>query len=241
MSLKRFIFASDLHGDKQDKSAVAALLAATESFKPHHRIFGGDLVDARPLRKGAGSEERAESMVEDWQKGLNFLNLWRPTHLLMGNHDVRLYRLAEADKGIESDFAWKGVNELEGRLKKIGCKFLPYHKKKYFEFGKLRMIHGFFHGVYASRQMANVYGSVIYGHTHSVDEFSVPGIERRIARGAGCLCSLDMEYNSHQPNSLRHAHGFVLGVYNQKTGRHWSMQCEEVDGTWVIPENLKTL
>ena len=241
MGLKRFIFASDLHGDKQDKAAVAALESATEHFKPHHRIFGGDLVDARPLRKGAGSEERAESMVEDWQKGLNFLNRWRPTHLLMGNHDVRLYRLAEADKGIESDFAWKGVNELEGRLKKIGCKFLPYHKKKFFEFGTLRMIHGFFHGVYASRQMANVYGSVIYGHTHSVDEFSVPGIERRIARAAGCLCSLDMEYNSHQPNSLRHAHGFVLGGYNQKTGRHWTMQCEEVDGTWVIPENLKTL
>ena len=68
MSLTRFIFASDLHGDKQDKNAVQALLAATESFKPHHRIFGGDLVDARPLRRGAGAEERAESMVEDWQK-----------------------------------------------------------------------------------------------------------------------------------------------------------------------------
>ena len=33
--LQRFIFASDLHGDQQDKEAVRALLKATESFKPH--------------------------------------------------------------------------------------------------------------------------------------------------------------------------------------------------------------
>ena len=240
MSLTRFIFASDLHGDKQDKNAVQALLAATESFKPHHRIFGGDLVDARPLRRGAGAEERAESMVEDWQKALGFLTLWQPTHLLMGNHDKRLYDLAEAEKGIESDFAWKGVNELEGRLKKLKCKWRPYRKNEFFEFGELRMVHGFYAGVYASRQMAQVFGNVLYGHTHAIDEHSVPGIERRIARGAGCLCSLDMDWNSHMPNSLRHAHGFILGVYNQKTGRFWTMQCEEVDGLWVIPENLKT-
>ena len=58
--LQRFIFASDLHGDQQDKAAVKALHTATESFKPHLRIFGGDLIDARPLRKGAGPEERSE-------------------------------------------------------------------------------------------------------------------------------------------------------------------------------------
>lgn len=42
--MQRFIFATDLHGDQQDKAAVKALIAATDSFKPHLRIFGGDLL-----------------------------------------------------------------------------------------------------------------------------------------------------------------------------------------------------
>jgi hypothetical protein len=59
--------------------------------------------------------------------------------------------------------------------------------------------------------------------------------------GAGCLCNLDMKYNSRMPSSLRHAHGFVLGVINEKTGNCWSMQVEEIDGKWVIPEKLKVI
>ena len=60
-------------------------------------------------------------------------------------------------------------------------------------------------------------------------------------RGAGCLCNLDMKYNSRMPSSLRHAHGFVMGLWNEKTGNCWSMQVEEIDGKWVIPEKLKVI
>lgn len=239
--LQRFIFASDLHGDQQDKAAVKALHTATESFKPHLRIFGGDLIDARPLRKGAGPEERSESMLVDWRKGLEFISTWKPTHLLMGNHDQRLWDLAEADKGIETDYAWKGIQELEARLEKEKCEWLPYHKRSVFKFGHMKCLHGYYHGMYAARQHAATYGGCLFGHTHTIDEFSVPGLERRVARGAGCLCSLDMKYNSRMPSSLRHAHGFVLGVVNEKTGNYWTMQAEEIDGEWVIPEKLKVI
>lgn len=239
--LQRFIFASDLHGDQQDKAAVKALITATESFKPHLRIFGGDLIDARPLRKGAGPEERSESMLVDWRKGLEFISTWKPTHLLMGNHDQRLWDLAEADKGIETDYAWKGIQELEARLEKEKCEWLPYHKRSVFKFGHMKCLHGYYHGMYAARQHAATYGGCLFGHTHTIDEFSLPGLERRVARGAGCLCNLDMKYNSRMPSSLRHAHGFVLGVINEKSGNYWTMQAEEVDGVWVIPEKLKTI
>lgn len=239
--LQRFIFASDLHGDQQDKAAVKALLKATESFKPHLRIFGGDLIDARPLRKGAGPEERAESMCDDWRAGLKFISEWKPTHLLMGNHDQRLWDLAEADKGIETDYAWKGIQELETRLEKTKTEWLPYHKRSVFQFGHMKCLHGYYHGMAAARQHALTYGACLFGHTHTIDEYSIPGLERRVARGAGCLCKLDMKYNSRTPSSLRHAHGFVLGVVNEKTGNYWTMQSEEVDGKWVIPEKLKML
>tara|TARA_Y100001973_G_C5142706_1_gene303792 strand:- start:269 stop:994 length:726 start_codon:yes stop_codon:yes gene_type:complete len=240
--LTRFIFASDLHGDQQDKKAVKALHTATGYFKPHLRIFGGDLIDARPLRRGANAEERSESMLTDWRKGLEFISTWKPTHLLMGNHDQRLWDLAEADKGIETDYAWKGIQELEARLEKEGTKWLPYHKRKgVFEFGKLKCLHGFFAGVNSARQMALTYGNCLFGHTHSIDEHAIPGLNRRVARGAGCLCKLDMKYNERTPGSLRHAHGFIMGVINEKTGNYWSIQCEEIDGKWVIPETIKTI
>ena len=240
--LTRFIFASDLHGDQQDKKAVKALHTATGYFKPHLRIFGGDLIDARPLRRGANAEERSESMLTDWRKGLEFISTWKPTHLLMGNHDQRLWDLAEADKGIETDYAWKGIQELEARLDKEGTKWLPYHKRKgVFEFGKLKCLHGFFAGVNSARQMALTYGNCLFGHTHSIDEHAIPGLNRRVARGAGCLCKLDMKYNERTPGSLRHAHGFIMGVINEKTGNYWSIQCEEIDGKWVIPETIKTI
>lgn len=239
--MKRFIFATDLHGDQQDKAAVKALFKATESFKPHIRIFGGDLIDARPLRKGAGPEERAESMADDWRAGLKFISEWKPTHLLMGNHDQRLWDLAEADKGVETDYAWKGIQEMEARLEKTRTEWLPYHKKSVFKFGHMKCLHGYYHGMYAARQHAATYGACLFGHTHTIDEFAIPGLERRVARGAGCLCNLDMKYNSRQPSSLRHAHGFVVGTINEKTGDYWTFQAEEVNNTWVIPEKLRTL
>ena len=239
--LKRFIFASDLHGDQQDPAAVKALHTATESFKPHIRIFGGDLIDARPLRNGCGPEERAESMCDDWRAGLRFISEWRPTHLLMGNHDQRLWDLASNDtKGIEQDYAWKGIRELEARLDKHKTKWLPYHKRSVMAFGHLKTLHGYYHGMSSCRQHALTYGACLFGHTHTIDEYSVPGLERRVARGAGCLCKLDMPYNSRTPSTMRHAHGFVLGVI-AKSGNYWTMQAEEIDGKWVIPEKLKII
>jgi hypothetical protein len=47
------------------------------------------------LRRGAGAEEQAESMQADWTAGCEFLRQWRPNYVLEGNHDKRLYDLAE--------------------------------------------------------------------------------------------------------------------------------------------------
>ena len=58
MGLKKFLFASDLHGDLQESEAVDALFDFTKQWKPDIRVFGGDLFDLRPLRKNASKEER---------------------------------------------------------------------------------------------------------------------------------------------------------------------------------------
>ena len=241
MGLKRFIFGSDLHGDQLCKKSVKVLLQATEDFSPHYRIFGGDLTDQRPLRKGADKEERAEGMAHDWRAGIGFLYDWQPTHALLGNHDKRIFDLADANRGIETEYADKGVRELTKSFTKIKCHWLPYHKKSVIKFGDLSFLHGFYHGVNAAKQHAIVYGACIFGHIHAVDMYSAPSIDRRVSMSSGCLCSLDMPYNSHMPSSLRHSHGFIMGVINEKTGSWQAWQVQEMDGKWVTPSGIKLI
>jgi hypothetical protein len=242
MSWQRFVAAFDVHGDQQDPEAVAAFFKFLPKWKPTIRIMGGDLWDFRPLRKKANEDERRESMKTDFESGMEFLKRYSPTKFLRGNHDERLWELAEADRGVESDFAAQGVGEITRELRRHNCDMLPYHKRDgVLRVGHLKVIHGFFAGIYAARQTALVYGSTIAGHVHAIDSHAIAGLERRVARLAGCLARLDMEYSNRQPNSLRHAHGWIFGVVNQRSGAFHLWQAEQISGKWLVPTDVAEL
>lgn len=239
---KRFVAAFDLHGDQHDKSAVAAFAKFLTVWKPDIRIFGGDLWDFRPLRRKATEDEKRESMVADYNAGLQWLKEYRPNYFVRGNHDERLWELAASDAGIRSDYALDGVAEIIAETKRMKCTMLPYHKRDgILRIGHLKILHGFACGIYAARQTALVYGSCLFGHVHDVTEHSIPGLDRRVARSCGALCNLDMEYSARQPNTLRQAHGWAYGVINMRTGAYHVWQSEEIDGKWIIPTDIVTL
>ena len=242
MSLDRFTFCSDLHGDRQDGATVKAFFDFDKEWKPHHKIFGGDLIDLRALRKGASQEEKCDSMRADIDAGRDFLSRWRPMNFLLGNHDQRLWDAASSSDGIVSDYAQRGVQDFEALCKRTKTAMLPYHKRDgVLRIGHLKMIHGFHCGVYAARQTALIYGSTLFGHIHAIDEHSIPGLERRVARAVGCLCSTDMDYSSRAPNTLRQANGWAYGVINSKTGDYHCFQAEQIGGTWLLPRGLKQI
>lgn len=242
MSLTRFIFCTDLHGDMQDVGAVAALHEFTKSWKPQIRVFGGDLFDFRSLRRGACAEERSESMCNDVNTGLDFLSVFKPNFYMRGNHCERLWDLAISGKGIESDYAQKGVSDIAARCETLKCKILPYHKRHgILKLGNIKLLHGFYAGVTATRQHGLTYGACLHGHTHTIDEASVPGLDRRAARGVGALCKLDMPYNARIPVSLRHAHGWAYGFLNEKTGSTHVWQAQKMDDVWLLPSEIKTI
>lgn len=239
MTWQRFIFCSDLHGDRQDPDTVEALFRFLVEWKPEIVIFGGDLVDLRPLRKGAGADEKRESMRADIDAGREFIDrlfsFGKPGQRYFhdGNHDHRLTEAAESSDGPLADLAGLGLRERNSQLKRLRAHVLPYHKRNgVLRIGHLKTLHGFFCGVFATRQHAQVYGGCLVGHTHVVDEHAVPGLERRVARSVGALCLLDMDYNSRQPNTLRQAHGWAWGVVNSKTGNYFTYQAEKIDGVW---------
>jgi hypothetical protein len=243
MSYSRFTFATDLHGDRQDGATVKAFFEIEKQWKPKHRIFGGDLIDLRALRKGASQEEKCESMRSDIDAGRDFLSKWKPTTFLRGNHDERLWDTAASAKdGIVADYAQQGCNDFEALCSRLKINMLPYHKRDgVYRIGHLKMLHGFHCGVYAARQTALIYGSALFGHIHCIDEHSIPGLERRVARAVGCLCSTDMDYSSRAPNTLRQAHGWAYGVINDRTGDYHVWQAEQIGGTWLLPTELKAI
>lgn len=239
MSLETFCVASDVHGDMQSPSANKVLFDFIADFKPKIRIFGGDLWDFRSLRKGANEDEKRESMSKDYVAGINWLKRFKPHYFLRGNHDERLWEMADADRGAVSDYAQSGVLEITALLDSMKCAMLPYHKREgVLRLGSLKVLHGFHCGVYAARQTALVYGSALFGHTHVIDEHAIGGLERRVARNIGCMCVLDMNYNSRNPNTLRQANGFAYGVLNRKTGAYHVWQAESIDGKWILPTDF---
>lgn len=230
----------DVHGDQQSKRACGVFFDFADVWRPDYRVMGGDLFDFRPLRKKASEDEKRESMRGDFEAGMEFLKRMRPTHYALGNHCARLWELAQADKGVESDYAYQGVREIETLTERMKCKVYPYHKiKGVVRLGShLKLIHGFASGVYAARQSALVYGSVLFGHVHCVDEHSIPGLDRRVARCCGCLCSLDMDYAARTPSTLRQANGFAYGVIHKKTGIYHVWTAESINGQWLIPSDV---
>ncbi len=240
---KTWVFASDLHGDEQDEAVVRRFEKFLADYNPSIRIFGGDVFNFAALRRGAGPEDRARPLRHDMEIGLGFLErMFSPKcdqrHLLWVNHDIcRLLHLAETSKqdGLLQQLALDGIHDIESKVKKLGIKALPYHKRLgILEIGHAKFAHGYYCGVNAARQHAITYGSLHYGHTHTIDLAPVPGLERRVARSGGCLCKLDLDYNSRNPSTLRQAHGWMYGAVNLKTGMFFTQQAEEIDGVWSV-------
>lgn len=235
-----WIFAPDVHGDKIDRNAEKALFEVMKFFKPQIRIQGGDLFDIRCLRRGAGSEEALEDLREDIDAGVDFIDRFRPTHWLRGNHDERLFDATNSHNPILRRYASLEYSNITDHLEKAGCKqILPYSKRHgVLKFGHLIFVHGFSAGIYAAKKHAEIYNNVVFGHTHAIDSYSIPSLEERKGWNVGSLCLLDMDYNRMQLNTLRQRHGFAYGFF-YPNGDYRLFQAEEICGRWLFPTEFK--
>jgi len=244
MGLETFVAASDLHGDRQDPAALRVFKRFVEDFKPTRRLFLGDVFDLRALRTGADEEERRHSMKTDFRAGMAFLEWFRPNVITLGNHDQRLWDAISKDGlakgGPIADYAGELVEEFNTFAAKLKIKVLPYDKRKgVHSYGGLKFTHGFSGGSGAATNMAKVYGNVLFGHGHSIDVASVPGVEPRVARMIGCLCELDLTYNRAQLATLRQQHGWAYGVLTE--GRSEVFQASVTNGKAVYATCLKSI
>lgn len=236
---RRFLFLTDNHGDQADRSAVKVAKEFCQYFKPDVRIHGGDCFDLRCLRRGAGSEEQLEDLKADIDAGLDFMRWYKPHHWLRGNHDERLVDSINSHNPLLRRFASLTWTEIMDTIR--GAKILPYCKARgILQIGSLKFAHGYAGGMYAAKRMAEVYGSIVFGHVHVSEAFSIPGLEPRVGRAVGCLCKTSMDYNRAQLNTLRQRNGFAYGFLNAD-GSHEVYLASPINGVWRFPTEFREI
>lgn len=244
--MQKFVFASDLHGDMQDHDTVSKLYEFLDIWQPDVTIFGGDLFDFRNIRRNAGAAEKQDSMAADVEAGLDFLQKYKPKVFLLGNHDKRLWDVAGYDKhGIIQDYAKQGVKDIESKCRKLKCKIIGYKSDKgFYNLGKLRFIHGYASGMYATKKHAEIYspegGCVLHGHTHTIQHFIIPRVNGGQGRAVGCLANLDMPYNVQQPARINHKHGWAYGYVDGQEFEIFQAKRNK-NGRWLIIEKTKMI
>lgn len=243
MAAEKFVVSSDYHGDRADPVAEKAFRVFVEDFEPDLRVFAGDLWDFRALRIGADRDEKMASMKADFDAGMKFLEWYKPSVLLLGNHDARLWDAVEKEgmkkTGPIPDYAGELIQRFNETSAKLGITVLPYDKRKgVWRYKGLAVAHGF-DGV-SPEQMAAIYGNIMYGHGHRIESAAAPGLENRYARMIGCLCLKDMNYNRHQTKTLAQQHGWAYGVI-ERANRFGVMQAEVIDGVFSYANEIKTV
>jgi len=230
-----------------DPEALAALWEFCKDFKPDVRVAGGDHFDFRSLRRGVGSNdaESHESLRSDLEAGMDFLNKFRPTVYLWGNHEHRLDNLiSSSGSALHRDYCQDVKDSINRTARKAGAKvILPYHADKgVFRLGPVAMVHGYAHGVNATVVQGLHYavagGALIHGHTHNLASIALTQHGSGNAFSAGCLCQKEeMGYASHRLATARWGSGFVAGWVDGSNYKAWLVH--KVGKKWVWNTGLR--
>lgn len=246
MKHRRFVVASDSHGDQVDPETERALFAFIADFKPQTRIHAGDVFDFRNLRRGASDDEKAHSLEDDWRMGSDFMRRFfdggKENHFLRGNHDERLWHFAHSATGLLRDYAHDGIKRVEKLAAKSRARILPYDSRLgVLKLGALKVIHGYAAGIGAARKHAIVYRNCLFGHTHNCDVAGAESDEGvSEARGIGACCKLDMPYNAHQTGKLRHQNAFCYGLLFDD-GTYQLNQAKKIEGRFYAASDFRSL
>ena len=244
MKSRKFVDMADNHGDMIDPIAESAFFEFMADFKPDVVIHSGDNWDFRNIRRGATEDEKRESMGPDWEAGSDFFKRYfsygSERHFLRGNHDERVYYLLHNCKGIHRDYAERGVKDIEMLCRARRVNMLPYDSRKgVLRIGHFTTIHGYHAGMGAANCHARIYGNCFFGHTHTQDVAPVPNLDGPAeARGIGCLCQIDMPYNQHQTNKLRHQQGWVYGELFSD-GTYQAFQTKRINNSFYVAQSIK--
>lgn len=238
-----FVAIGDNHGDLIDGPDCKAFLDFCADFKPKKRVHLGDNWDFRNIRKGVDPEEELDDPEPDLIAGYLFLERYKPTAFLCGNHDHRIFRMVNDTRGIVRKYARDGANQILSTLKAMQCQFFPYDiEGGIYRVGDWAFAHGYSAGINATREHASTYGNIVIGHLHRNEIAATRRSDKAIGIcAAGIGRHKEMTYARHRLATLAWSPGFVFGVENERTGKATAWLATKTGTQWLLPTNLKQI
>jgi len=224
------------HGDQVDPEARRSVLTFRDRWKPSVTFHLGDFLDLAAFRTGAVNDpnaaDRAASVSDDLSAGIDFLHELRPQHILFGNHEARLYKLAASPNALAAHAATLTIQAIEDAAKKLKARLYPYNIRSYAELGGAKFLHGSMYNVQAIRDHCESFGSdIVMAHLHRVGSERARTIKGSTGYCVGMLARFDMEYASTRRATLAWSQGFAYGHYcdtsltvnlcERKSGQPW--------------------
>lgn len=254
MALERFIATFDLHygyerrsGHKaplHDMKAWDVVMKFAQDFKPHHWVFGGDMLDCGVVsHHNHGKPGRTEGLrllqdAEECKAAIvvpAFKLASKSATYIVGNHEHWLEDLTDDQPGLE------GLVGLKPLLGLKEWNVIP--QGGYHRIGKLHFIHGdqISGGTNAAKNAVDTYAqSIRLGHFHTFQAATKTSAIHHELGNVGmvvpCLCTKDPKYGQGKPN--RWMQGFNFGYVDTHTGRFNDYVQIIVNGQSIIDGKL---
>lgn len=237
---KRFMAVGCSHGHLADPKALQTVLEFQRRFKPHRRIHLGDFTDQAAFRSGAqGTKDETVSIADDLTHGLNFLKAFRPTDILNGNHEIRLWKLADHHNQIISQAASSVITEIREAAGKLKARYVEDYDitRSWITLGDTKFLHGFMYGENAIRDHAEHFGKCVHAHLHQVGDVAGRRSDKARAYCVGTLTNVAlMGYALTRRSTARWSHGFAYGEYSETECHVWLSQgMANTPGGWRLP------
>ena len=238
---KKWVAVGDNHGAMVDDASRRAFLKFVDHWKPDLKVHIGDNFDLPGLRMGISSEDSAaaDDLSEDLFAGFNFMEQFSPHVYMIGNHEDRLWRIAEThSRGVMRYAAQDVIERIKKQCRRLKIKLYEYNAEtgvhRVAE-GKLAFAHGYSANMNSVKQHATHFarsgGTVIMGHLHRVEVQTGQRQGGTWGYSIGCLANYsEMRYAKHRLATASWENAWAFGVWKgervvtwlaRKCGRHW--------------------
>lgn len=235
---KRFLAVGCSHGNHIDPVASAAVIKFRDSWNPHTVAHLGDFCDTAAFRRGAtGTSDESEPVGPDIDAGCRFLQNLRPTIVLNGNHEIRIWKLQGSTNAIVSDCAMSIVSRLQKQMKALKADYEEGWSIRSFRMlGNFKLMHGYVFNENSCRDMAESEGNIIFAHTHRPGSAKGRRSDNPTGYSVGTLSNIpNMDYASARRATHAWAGGFCWGEYSDNRTIVWLHEQPQTESEWRLP------
>lgn len=228
------------HGHLADKTALRKVLEFKRKWNPHKTFEHGDLIDTAAFRSGAqGSKDECEHTEPDRFAARDWLLQYEPNVILWGNHDWRVWELANHPNAIVSLAATTVRDELTGIARKLKAETRDYNiETGWYSWGGVLYGHGYMFALGAIKDHARKFGRCVIAHLHRTGSEAAEGINPNIR----CYCTgylgdrTKFGYAHRRPAFLQWNWGIVYGESTDNDSVIWMAEGPRGSETeWRLP------